>query len=72
MAGGVVLDEVDLPAIEPGESVVVGPLEIDTLGWMDPTAPLTVMVDFEDLVEECDESNNALSDLGLGLANACD
>ena len=72
VAGGVVLDEVDLPAIEPGESVVVGPLEIDTLGWMDPTAPLTVMVDFEDLVEECDESNNTLSDLGLVLANECE
>ena len=72
VAGGVVLEEVDLPAIDAGGSVVVGPLELDTLGWTDPSAELRLMVDFDDVVDECDETNNTSPSMGIVLAAECE
>ncbi len=67
-AGGALLISDSLPALNPGDTVVLGPYLLDTTAW---TGTLTLALDPDNTVAECDEGNNASTDMGLSWDNPC-
>ena len=65
-------DEVELPALAPGETHLVGPVSLNIGLWQFESSDLELVVDYGDLVSECDELNNSGASLGISLANACE
>ncbi len=72
VADTLVFAEVEVPALAPGESAVVGPVELLIGPWQYISADLELIVDYGDTEDECNEANNNSTSIGLTIANECD
>ena len=73
MIGDIEVHSVVVEAMEPGAASGVGPVTLSIGAWQfAPGDELELVVDVDDVVSECDESNNSGTSVGVSIANECD
>ncbi len=72
VADALVFGEVDVPALAPGESTVVGPVSLLIGPWQYISADMELIVDYGGTETECNEDNNNSANMGLTIANECE